>query len=208
MVQINKNKTKVVMILIVLMLTVVGCAVDTPVVDVPLVEDPIVLDDPSVVNQRYTMDEIEAMYGSEQMFMDVIKEFIWKEIPDLDLIDRDGNEVNLKELYLGKPFIVEFMGTWCPVCERTLPTANAFNEKSDIPYIFISGDQSIEEMKEFMGESNTPYYVGKDNKQFNDNYPLSFVPATLFVDSDGIVQMFGVGELSEEFIESIVMRSF
>lgn len=184
---------------------------DVDSVDLPSKEQEIEdVDDLEEVDleSSLTMDEIRDIYGDDKMVMDVIENYIGLTMPNLDLVDKDGNTVNIRDIYPEESYIVEFMGTWCPVCEGTRESVDAFNELSDVPMIFVSGDEPIEDLISFMDGYNTPFYVAKSAEEFNEMLPIPFVPASFFVDANGEIKMVGAGEMSPEFIEHIADRSF
>lgn len=195
-----------------------GCVADKDVADQPekpAVEQEVDVEDTDTTEDvaeeevgPLTLEEIEELYGDDKMVMDVIENYIGLTMPNLDLVDRDGNVVNIRDIYPESDYIVEFMGTWCPVCEGTRESVDAFNETSDVSMIFVSGDEAIEDLIAFMDGYETPFYVAKSADEFNELLPIPFVPASFFVNSEGEIKMVGAGEMSPEFIEYIADRSF
>jgi thiol-disulfide isomerase/thioredoxin len=217
-----KNKNLFIILALVISM-ISGCTVPPSEVTPPPIEQPeqpveLPVEVPKEIEDmdikyptKIALLELEERYGEDDMIFAPIERYHATKIRDLTLIDKNGDETTLYAEYLGKPFIVELMGTWCPVCEKTAEHVNKFNQESDIPYIFISQNDDIESMRYFMENHNTmdiPYYIAKDVDEYTDSFDFPYVPASLFIDAKGIIQTIGVGEIPLNTINSYVDRSF
>lgn len=63
--------------------------------------------------------------------------------PQLQLLDYQGQTVDLAAMSMDKPALVYFWGTWCPVCKTTSPAVNRLSAAGNYPVVTVaikSGD--------------------------------------------------------------------
>ena len=58
--------------------------------------------------------------------------------PQLQLIDYQGQTVDLAALSQEKPTLVYFWGTWCSVCSFTSPTINKLAAENNYPVVTVA----------------------------------------------------------------------
>lgn len=83
--------------------------------------------------------------------------------PQLQLTDYQGQTVDLAAMSQGKPTLVYFWGTWCPVCKVTSPKVSQLARTSDYPVVTIaikSNDNG--ELKSYMAEHNYSFTTIND----------------------------------------------
>jgi len=142
-------------------------------------------------------DEIE-----EQEASDIIKE--WKEyqvqsddfceiIKDSTLMKADGSTKPTNEALAGKDIIlIYFSGHWCPPCRRFTPILKDFYQdvsEDRIEVIFVSSDESQEDMLSYMKESHGDWFAfeheSKVGQRLKKKYKVSGIPTLVALKSDG-----------------------
>lgn len=214
----KKTKVGILTVGLALALTISGCSNDvkdevelSDNEDIEVVvdkEDESKNEDNSNARRAYSDEEIAEMYGGDSIVYESIMDIVGKEIPNLQLLNSNNEEVSLYDEYKNEPYIIELMATWCPACKETLETAKEFTAAESIPLVFISPNEDVNELEAFIGDLDVPFYVGKDENLFFDQLNIPFVPAYIYVDSDNIVQMLSAGAADVELIKSIANRSF
>ena len=58
--------------------------------------------------------------------------------PQLQLMDYQGQSVDLTAMSKDKPTLVYFWGTWCPICSVTSPTINTLAASGDYPIVTVA----------------------------------------------------------------------
>jgi len=107
-----------------------------------------------------------------------------------------GEMVDLKQ-YRGKPLLVHFWATWCPVCK--LENSNIDAIAKDYPVITIaSWSESEDEVKEFMSNENLgmPVIVDADG-EWARLYGIRGVPISFILDPLGNIQFIESGYSTE-----------
>ncbi|SFV55387.1 Membrane protein, suppressor for copper-sensitivity ScsD [hydrothermal vent metagenome] len=114
-----------------------------------------------------------------------------KNIPELNLKDINDKSINFID-YKGKPLVLHFWATWCPVCKLELSNINSISNSKDYKIITIavnSGDDK--EIKEFMREKDVDFIVINDKDgELSKEFLVKAFPTTIIYDSNGEL-MFG-----------------
>jgi len=125
--------------------------------------------------------------------------------PDFTLPTLTGANITLSELE-GTPVVINFWATNCPYCLEELPyfEAVAQGSEGEIKVIAINVGQSLSTVQTFFGEYEPTMIVALDTNgevfvsySEGDNSRM-YIPFTLFVDSEGIVQYIKVGAFQSE----------
>jgi thiol-disulfide isomerase/thioredoxin len=126
--------------------------------------------------------------------------------PDFTVYDYDGNAYSLSD-FAGKPVIINFWASWCPPCKREMPDF----EKAYIEY----GDEIVFMMINLADGKRETVANGQahiDNEGYtfpvyfdtelsaNYNYSTGIVPSTFFINAEGNVAGYAVGEIDYDTI--------
>jgi peroxiredoxin len=75
------------------------------------------------------------------------------EAPSARVITLDGKSVNLADYYDGKPVVLEFWATWCPLCKKMEPAMEAARQRHGDRVTFVSvgvtANQTAERQREY-----------------------------------------------------------
>ena len=125
---------------------------------------------------------------------------------DFTLLTMTGANITLSELE-GTPVVLVFWTTWCPHCPAELSYLEnvAQRKEGEIVVIAINVGESISKVQTFFGEYELTMTVALDENggvfvNYCQNYGNSrgYIPFTLFVDSEGVIQYKRIGAFSSE----------
>jgi len=102
-----------------------------------------------------------------------------------NLTTLDGTKVS-DILSKNKPLILNFWGTWCPVCNQEVSTLSSLAKRDDIAVLTIAVNSGSNiEIKNYMQKKDIKFFVindrdGKISKRFN----IQVFPTTVFFNSN------------------------
>lgn len=137
-----------------------------------------------------SQEELEKIYENNQELRVYVEKFVGKPYQDFKMKNVAGEEFSMKEVANGKNFVIEFMGTWCPVCTEAAPLVDEFNNTNelDVQIYSIAINDTVETLEPYIKDKTTSYFLPTDEDVI-EKYSLSFVPIYFFVDSNGIIQL-------------------
>ncbi len=125
----------------------------------------------------------------------------WPASPRLALED---GRVDLSELR-GRPLVINFWASWCVPCREEAPLLNAAARRHarDVVFLGIDVQDLRDDALAFSREFETPYVSvrDKDNRIYED-YGLTGVPETYYVDAEGRVVAHSPGAISRDSLEA------
>lgn len=109
-----------------------------------------------------------------------------------------SGEVSALDDRKGKPFVINLWATWCPPCRREMPMMVEEAARSPVPIILANQGEDVAKVKEWLDSQRlTSADVLLDqNQSAIAAIGSAGLPATLFVDSKGIIRAQHVGEIS------------
>ena len=108
----------------------------------------------------------------------------------------DGTEVSLQDLR-GRPVLVQFWATWCPVCELEQTSIDVVAD--DYRVISVAMDSaSPEQIRSYMLDKQVDYPVIHDpDSRIAREYGVIGVPSSFVLDADGVIRFVEVGYTTE-----------
>lgn len=105
--------------------------------------------------------------------------------------------------------VVNFFASWCEPCKRETPELNEYASQtadSDVQVVGINIDDSTANRDEFLEqfEVSYPVYELTNEAAVTDEFKISLMPTTFFLDSEGEVIRAYIGEISPDLITNYV----
>lgn len=124
--------------------------------------------------------------------------------PDFSMLDENGEKVSLSD-YFGKPVVLNFWATWCGPCKMEMPHFDkAYEEyKDEIHFLIVDltdgSRDTVESASAFVEEEGYSFPIFFDTEYEGANtYGVSSIPMTFFIDSEGALEAYQIGTLSED----------
>ena len=122
-----------------------------------------------------------------------------KPAPSFKLELLDGGEFDLSQQKDKNIVILDFWATWCGPCVRVMPVmeevANEYKDKGVI-LIAVNLRESPQKIRSFLQEQGLHPIVALDKDgAVGTVYKAQYIPQTVIIDKDGIVQAVHVGAL-------------
>jgi len=127
-----------------------------------------------------------------------------KEAPDFTLTDLSGKTISLSDLK-GKVIFVNFWATWCGPCRHEIPDFIEFykeNKDNGVVILGVSVDKSANKVRDFVEENKINYPIAMaTNEMVGDYKPGKFIPTTIIIDTNGMIQEKKVGVMDKATLE-------
>ena len=130
--------------------------------------------------------------------------------PDFTLFTQDGKQVALSD-FRGQPVLLNFWATWCAPCRYEMPLFqeifkdNKWIEKG-LVILAVNLQESADNVRLFIAQYGFSYTVLLDSTgEVGNRYNVMAIPATLFIDKDGIINYAVMGPFqNKDQIEQIL----
>ncbi|WAA11050.1 redoxin domain-containing protein [Fervidibacillus albus] len=135
---------------------------------------------------------------------------IGEKAPEFVLETLNGETLALKDLR-GKTVLLNFWASWCPPCREEMPDMQKVYEQfkdENIEIVAVNltyGRETVEKAKNFQQELNLTFPIPLDKKaEVTKLYQIIPIPASYFIDRDGIIRDTKIGPMTEdEIIEKL-----
>jgi cytochrome c biogenesis protein CcmG/thiol:disulfide interchange protein DsbE len=133
---------------------------------------------------------------------------VGKPAPALSLPSIDGKSVSLERLR-GKPVYLNFFANWCGPCNVEAPSIGALRRKYASRGLAVVGVDELDPpggAATFEKKYNDPYgFVGIDDSgSVGRTFGAVAMPVHVFIDKNGIVRTFRIGEMNAVQIETAI----
>lgn len=125
-------------------------------------------------------------------------------MPKLELRNLNQEPVALTQ-YVGKPVVLNLWASWCPPCRREMPVLEkAQQQHADVHFVFANQAESLQIVQDYLNSEG----LALDNvlldtqTQIADFVQSRGLPTTLFIDAEGNMQSYRMGELSAASLAS------
>lgn len=105
--------------------------------------------------------------------------------------------------------VINFFASWCEPCKRETPELNEYamdTADSDVQIVGINIDDSVKNRDEFLKTYDVQYPVFEltDEAGMTEEFKISLMPTTFFIDSNGEVVRAYIGEIGPELITNYI----
>lgn len=126
------------------------------------------------------------------------------QIPAIELRNLDQEPVVLTQ-FKGKPVVLNLWASWCPPCRREMPVMQAAQQQNeDIHFVFANQAETAQLVQSYLqaeGLELKNVLIDTD-AQVARTIQSRGLPTTLFIDAQGKMQSYRMGELSAASLAS------
>jgi thiol-disulfide isomerase/thioredoxin len=122
--------------------------------------------------------------------------------PKFSLTNLEGETVTLLD-YLGTPVMINFWATWFPPCRAEMPVIQQFQDdfEGEFVVLAVNGGETEAEVRGFMEANDfTLTFLLDPENSVAQQYGIRGFPTSIFVDSEGYLQAYHIGEVDEDLL--------
>lgn len=133
--------------------------------------------------------------------------------PDFTLKDLDGNIVKLSD-FRGKPVYLNFWTSWCPPCKAEIPEIQKFyqqnKDKVAVLAVNLTFNDKVSDVINILKANTANFPVLLDtnaNSSVADSYQVYGIPASFFIDKNGIIRETHVGGMTLATLQEALKKA-
>lgn len=122
----------------------------------------------------------------------------------------DNQPISLAD-YQGKPVFINFWASWCPPCQAESPDLvkayAKYGDKIQFIGVNLTAQDSLTDVTAFIKKYGIMYPTALDTKgTVSQQYQTLGIPASFFVDRQGIIVEQYVGAISQQMLEEDLQK--
>jgi cytochrome c biogenesis protein CcmG/thiol:disulfide interchange protein DsbE len=122
--------------------------------------------------------------------------------PDFTALTPQGDRVSLSDLR-GQVVLINFWATWCAPCRVEMPAIQARYNRGGFTVLAVDFDENAELVQAFVDGLGLSFPVLLDpGGEIQNLYRVRGYPTSFFVDADGIIRVFHIGDMSETELDN------
>ena len=145
----------------------------------------------------FLLNGIQQQVGKDTMAKDVSKEQVMQKEPPQAIAEEaftlrnvNGEQISLAELQKGgKPVLIYFFATWCPVCEKDLRSLNStyqkYQGKIEVVVVGFDPTETSEQIKQYRQSRGYTWAFAEYNKDALLHFKIITQSTKLGLDAKG-----------------------
>ncbi len=128
--------------------------------------------------------------------------------PGFSLPMLGGNRIALQDLR-GQNVLLNFWATWCVPCRSEMPeiqNAYAKYRNQNFTVLAINDAEDETSASKFVQQLHLTFPILLDDGKLIAQYQIAGLPASFFIDRDGIIRVASLGQMNREYIETQVAQ--
>lgn len=119
-------------------------------------------------------------------------------LPELPALAHLDGTPALTQGLAGKPHVINLWATWCPPCRRELPMLAEMAAESSVPILLVNQGEGANIVAAYLQEQGVPgdAVLLDGGSRLSGLVGSAALPATLFVNGEGMIVTAHVGEIS------------
>ena len=133
--------------------------------------------------------------------------------PDFTLKDLNGNIVKLSD-FRGKSVYLNFWASWCPPCKAEIPEIQKFYQQNKdnvaVLAVNITFNDKLSDVVNILkaNKANFPVLLDTNaNSSVADSYQVYGIPASFFIDKNGIIRGNHVGGMTLAMLQEALKKA-
>lgn len=130
--------------------------------------------------------------------------------PDFEAPDGRGDRLRLSD-YRGQSVLLNFWATWCVACRAEMPAIQATlteHRPEGFEVIAVNLQEGPQEAERFLRELGVDFHLALDRDgSIARRYGVIGLPASFFLDREGIIRGVWLGEMTHEMVEELAHRA-
>lgn len=118
----------------------------------------------------------------------------------------DDKKISLA-MYRGKPVYLDFFASWCAPCREETPAIVKFSKQYAKRGLVVLGldDNEISDRAEgFRDQYKIAFPIAIADQKLLDSYGVIALPVHVFIDRNGKIKVYRLGEMSTQQIEAAI----
>lgn len=111
------------------------------------------------------------------------------------------------EAYRGKPVYLDFFASWCAPCREETPAIVKFSKqyaKRGLAVIGLDDNENGDRAEGFRDQYKIPFPIAIADQKLLDRYGVIALPVHVFIDRQGKIKVYRLGEMSSQQIEAAI----
>ncbi len=132
------------------------------------------------------------------------------QVPDLELTNLTGGQINLNQYAGQKAVIVDFWASWCHNCQRDMPRMQALYDqyKDTVEILAVNLQESKRDIERFVSSRHLTYPIlldptGKANRVFG----ITYTNTHILISKSGNILGILPGDISEADVQQLIAAS-
>ncbi len=126
--------------------------------------------------------------------------------PEISLQSLQGEHRSLGDLR-GQVVLINFWATWCGPCKLEMPAIQARYNDGGFAVLAVDFNEPADQVRTFVEELGLNFPILLDpGGVVQELYRVRGYPTTFFVDADGIIRVFHIGEMSADILDQYLAQ--